>query len=258
MPRIHIIPELNNIEEYLVFAKDNGLAFEYNEFFMPDVISSKDKVNEIVSEYKKHELPEGSTLHGAFFDVTVFSSDPDIREISRKRVIDSMEAARSIGAKGVVFHTNYMPGFLNKPYRDGWVNDNAEFFCEVLEKYKDLSLYMENMFDVDPELLTRVSEKLSSYDNYGVCFDYAHASLGSASMDEWVTSLAPYVKHIHINDNDKVEDLHLALGDGILDYQAFAEYYKKYMKGASILLEMKGLEKQKKSLEKVLDMGLDK
>ena len=61
-----------------------------------------------------------------------------------------------------------------------------------------------------------------------------------------------------INDNDKVEDLHLALGDGILDYQAFAEYYKKYMKGASILLEMKGPEKQKKSLEKVLDMGLDK
>ena len=44
MPRIHIIPELNNIEEYLSFAKDNGLAFEYNEFFMPDLISSKDLV----------------------------------------------------------------------------------------------------------------------------------------------------------------------------------------------------------------------
>lgn len=113
-----------------------------------------------------------------------------------------------------------------------------------------LSIYIENMFDTDPQLLARLGEAMKEHTNFGICLDYAHAQVfgDEKELENWVVSLAPYVRHIHINDNDFTKDLHLAVGNGKINWQEFKRYYTTYFPEASVLLEVTGLEKTKQSL----------
>ncbi|MBQ9701224.1 MAG: hypothetical protein IJV71_11480, partial [Lachnospiraceae bacterium] len=61
--------------------------------------------------------------------------------------------------------------------------------------------------------------------------------------------LGKYVKHIHINDNDLISDLHLPWGAGKIDRQTFYECYEKYMSNATVLVETSSLQNIKKSLQ---------
>ena len=145
MKQILIIPDKDNIEGSLSIAKKYSLGFEYNDFFYPDVLDDEKRLNEIIKEYKKYDLPHYSTVHGAFFDVIPFSLDSKIKEVSELRIEQSIATAYRIGAKAVVFHTNYNP-FLNvSAYIEGWIKVNVKFWSEMLEKYPDIYIYLENI-----------------------------------------------------------------------------------------------------------------
>lgn len=249
MKKILIIPELDSISECIELVGKYGLGFEYNDFFLPDVLDDDTKIAQIISEYKKYKLPEFTTMHGAFFDVIPFSADSKIREISKKRISRSISIAKKLGAKAVIFHTNYNPFLNSKCYIDEWIAKNVEYWSEVLEKNPDINIYLENMFDTSPDIMVRISEELCKYENYGVCFDYAHASLSKVNAKEWAKCLGKYIKHVHINDNDGISDLHLAWGDGNLDRQMFYDCYTKYFEDATVLIEVANNESKIKSLD---------
>ncbi len=247
-----IIPDKQNIEACMALATQKGLGFEYNDFFLPSVLDSKVVLEATMNTYKSAgKLPDYCTLHGAFLDVVVFSDDPLIRQVSDKRVEQSIEIAIFMGAKSVIFHTNYVANFNLPTYENNWIKKNAEYWSEKLSKHKDINIYIENMFDVEPELLARLGEELKDEPRFGVCFDYAHANVfgDESKIEDWVTCLAPYVKHIHINDNDFLSDLHLPVGQGKLDWNKFREYYRKYFSMSSVLLEVTGYDKIVQSLE---------
>lgn len=255
MKKILIIPDIDNPQESLDLAAQYSLGFEYNDFFRPDVLDNPGKVDTLCDTYNSYILPEYCTIHGAFFDVIPFSLDSKIREISLLRINQSIEAARKINAKAVVFHTNYNP-FLNAPaYVEGWIRDNVQIWSQILEENPDLNIYLENMFDETPDIMVKLSEQLCSYENYGVCLDYAHAALSKEEPKNWAKALGPYVKHIHINDNDLVSDLHLAWGEGRLDRQDFYDAYEKYMSEATVLIEVSTAERKLKSIETLIEDG---
>ncbi len=244
-----IIPDINDMEASLELANKNSLGLEYNDFFNPAVLNDDDKGQELLDEYAKHTLPEYCTFHGAFYDIIPFSMDDEIREISLRRIEQSIEYAIKLGAKGVVFHTNYNP-FLNTPkYIEVWIEQNVAIWREILNNHPDISIYLENMFDTTPDIMVELSKRLCECPNYGVCLDYAHAALTKVDPEEWAQKLGPYIKHIHINDNDLISDLHLAWGDGKIDRNGFYSSYDKYMDGATILIETSSLENKIRSLE---------
>lgn len=251
MKQILIIPRLNELDEGLKLARKYDLGFEFNDFFMPKILDNQAECGSLINRYKDAGLPEFCTLHGAFFDVIPFSPDEKIREISDLRIHQSLEAARKIGAKAVVFHTNYNP-FLNAPaYVSSWIEQNSAYWSGILNKFSDLNIYLENMFDTAPDIMETLAEKLQAHANFGICFDYAHAALTAVPQRKWVEKLGRFVKHIHINDNDLVSDLHLAVGAGKIDWHEFYDLYEKFMTGASILIETMPLPNQRKSLEKL-------
>ncbi len=258
MSRFLIIPELKNIGEHLSLANEYGLGFEYNDFYHPNVLDDEQGLRGLFSAYKAHSLPEYCTCHGDFFDVLVFSEDKSIRDIADMRIRQSIDAAKNIGAEAVVFHTNYEPMLTADFYVNNWINKNEEYWSGILEEFKDINIYIENMFDRSPELLCRLSERLKKYANYGVCFDYAHAVCfgKEEKISVWSSSLAPYVKHMHINDNDLKNDLHLSVGMGSIDWEEFAEYYGKYFGNSTVLIEVSGIEKQRRSVEYLEGIGL--
>lgn len=250
MQQLYMIPDRNKIEESLQLAKDYDAAFEYNDFYSPAVLEDREKTNELISFYCKqpHDCTK-DTMHGAFLDITVHSEDPLIRQASELRIRQSMEIARSMELRGVVFHTGRLRDFRDKTYIENWLNVNEAFFGEILQKYPKQQIFIENMFDEAPDILAQLAARFQKESRFGVCLDYAHAALTSVSGEEWIRTLAPYTRHMHINDNDKVNDLHKEVGTGQIDWQEFDREMRRYEVNATILVEMKDLERQRRSME---------
>lgn len=250
MKSLYVIPDRDRIDKSLEISRKYGACFEYNDFFLPSVLENGEKIEELICFYKSlgRDMSR-DTLHGAFLDVTVHSSDPKIREISMLRVRQSMDIAQKMGIKGVVFHTNIIANFKDAAYMDGWVSQNTAFFKQILSDYPGIYVYMENMFDLDPDVLFRLAENLKEEKYFGVCLDYAHARLSGMQAKEWVRSLAPYIKHMHINDNDLCVDRHWAIGKGKIDYEEYTSFMKKYDIEESVLVEVRMIEDQIVSLE---------
>lgn len=249
---ILIIPDKAHIDESMRLCEAYHCGFEYNDFFLPAVLDDKAVLRETIDFYKNlGGRPKFCTSHGAFFDVTVFSEDAMIREVSDYRVEQSLSIAEELGVKAVIFHTNYIPNFNLESYRESFVLRNFEYWSAKLEKYPDLNIYMENMYDTDWTLLAELAKRLCFNERFGVCLDYAHAHVfGDVNnIDGWVKGLAPYVRHLHINDNDFKSDLHLPLGEGNIDWCRFFDYYQTYFPNASVLIETRKTENIRKSLE---------
>ena len=68
--------------------------------------------------------------------------------------------------------------------------------------------------------------------------------------------MGPYIRHVHINDNDGRRDLHLPVGDGDTDWEKFLVYYDRYMKDVPVLIENTGVEAQRRSLMFLREKGL--
>lgn len=262
MSKLYLVPDRKDMERIGALAAEYGCAFEYNEFYMPKIMDDAGEQEKIIADYRKYK--EGSyenvfsmdTMHGAFLDVTIHSDDPLITGASMLRVRQSMLIAKNMGLRGVVFHTGRLAGFRAPDYLRNWRDRNAAFFTEIALQYPEQQIYMENMFDEAPDILVGLAEKMRDVRNFGVCLDYAHAMLSKCSGREWIETLAPYIRHIHINDNDRQNDLHLAVGAGQLDWQEFDHLIRQYQADASVLVEVNGYEAQKESLQYMKRHGI--
>ena len=254
---VSIIPDVTRLPETIEFSTQYHLGWEFNDFMFPTVLDNEDEIARLTDVYQSHDMPRVRSLHGAFLDVTVHSSDARIREVSDLRINQSIAAAQALSCGKVIFHSGSIPNFHDKAYCDDWVKKNAAYWTAKTQQYPGIDLLMENMFDMTPDLLLRLGEELNGVSCFGICLDFAHATVfgeGEYSADEFVKTLAPYVRHIHLNDCDLRHDLHLPIGDGLINWDRFAELYAEQMKGASMLIEVKELEGQKRSLDFLLEL----
>ncbi len=255
--KLLMIPEHNQIEQSILLAQTYHCGFEYNDFYVPTLLEDDKACQEIVQSYMIHnDLPAYRMMHGAFFDINVASDDPQIYMVSDKRVEQSLLIAKQLGASAIVFHTNFIANFHSESYCQSWLERNTVYWKEKLSKYNELNIYIENMFDMSYELLEQLAKNLSVYSNFGICFDYGHAhAFGDpARIDDWISAFAPYVKHIHINDNDFLQDLHLPIGEGKIDWNYFKKIYNTHFSDTSVLVEVRGLEELKRSLQFLSDL----
>lgn len=267
MSKLYLVPDRKDMERMCRLATEYDCAFEYNDFYIADMLDNPQKQEEAIADYARYKngFPENGsygnlfsmdTMHGAFLDVTIHSDDPKIREVSMLRVRQSMEIAKKMGIKGVVFHTGRLAAFRAPDYLRNWRDRNADFFTEIAHQYPEQQIYMENMFDEAPDILAGLAEKMKDVVNFGVCLDYAHAMLSRCPGQEWIAALAPYIKHIHMNDNDLQNDLHLAVGTGQTDWQEFDRLIRQYRVKAPVLVEVSSYEAQKESLQYMKRHGI--
>ena len=257
MKRLLIIPKRDNIEESLRLSKEYNANFEYNDFFLPFVLDDEEKKKEIIDFYKSLDRDRSEdTMHGAFLDVTLHSTDDRIREVSELRVRQSMEIAKELGIRGVVFHTNMIANFKDAVYMKKWVDTNAAFYKKLLQEYPGIYVFVENMFDFDPDMLLALAKEMENEPYFGICLDYAHATISKVEAKKWFEVLKPYIKHMHINDNDLKNDLHMALGTGKINYKELKELLESGEIEPSILVEVSKLEDQEASLVYMKREGL--
>ena len=249
MERLYLVPDIQDMEHSVRLAEEYGCAFEYNDLYAPAVLDDPVRQEEIIAHYRKyrHDFSR-DTMHGAFLDVTIHSSDPRIREVSMLRIRQSMDIAKRLGLRGVVFHTGRLAGFRVDYYLAQWKEQNAAFFAGLAKEYPEQEIYMENMFDEAPDVLAGLAEEMKEVKNFGICLDYAHAALTDCPGKEWVEALAGHIRHIHINDNDRKNDLHQPLGAGQIDWNEYDRLLRSHQVDASVLIEVNGYEAQKRSL----------
>lgn len=250
MKGLYLIPDRIRMEESLELVKKYHANYEYNDFFQGDILDDRKKQMELIEFYAKVRSDfSKDTMHGAFLDVTVHSTDRRIKEVSELRVRQSLDIAKEMGLRGAVFHTNRINGFRQADYLKNWEETNYRFFATVCEEYPNQQIFMENMFDEAPDVLLSLAERMKPYENFGVCLDYGHGAISEIAESGWMKLMAPYVKHMHINDNDGSNDLHLPIGDGRLKWKKFTKEISDYQMDTTVLVEVTGVEKQKKSLE---------
>ncbi len=251
--KYYVIPNLDEINKYKELSKEYDLGFEYNEFYMPSLLDDANRLGDTINRY--YELKRcNDTLHGVFYDITLDSIDPWIKEASLIRVRSSLDIAKTLNCKGVVFHTNYITWMKDEAYKKRWLEENKKIYLELIEEYDTLEIYIENMFDLDPYLLRDLVKEIN-HERVGVCLDIAHASISNVDLSVWFKELSPYIKHIHINDNDKIVDSHLELGKGIIDYDLAYKYIKELNDDISILIEIKDYNKTLNSIKYLINKG---
>ncbi|MDD6157555.1 MAG: TIM barrel protein [Lachnospiraceae bacterium] len=252
MKSVYCIPKWNQISHFLHFSNEYNAGFEYNDFFLPSVLDNPKQVQKMIENYKSLDRDRSEdTLHGAFLDVCVHSDDAKILEVSDLRIHQSMDIAVKLGVKAVIFHTNMIPNFRLKSYCSNWVNRNAAYWRRILAEYPTLTVYLENMFDGEPTLLSLLAAKMADEPRFGVCFDMAHAFLADTPLNQWCDALRPYICHMHINDNDGLEDTHRPVGTEKLPWEIYGDFMASIPKEKrpTVLIEVRTYEDLMESVE---------
>lgn len=248
MGTLYLIPDPARLEASCALSDRYRACFEYNDFYMPDLLDDPAALRERIALYRSlGREPGRDTMHGAFFDVIVHSDDPLIRAVGARRVEQSMEVATALGVRGVVFHTGAIATFFSNAYDENWVRANRAFWSDVCARYPGIQVFMENMFDTRYSLMLALAKEMTDVPNFGICLDYSHAGIFGKDPAAWLNALAPYVRHIHVNDHDGRSDLHAPIGTGVTDWALFERAVSGAGIDPSILIETRSLENWEQS-----------
>ncbi|HAA84002.1 sugar phosphate isomerase/epimerase family protein [Thermodesulfobacterium sp.] len=211
-------------EKYLSLVLENRINVEVslNAFSLDNY--SYHTFKEVANLIKEEGLL--TTVHLPFIDLSIGSADLWIREVSLKRIFLAIERASLFQPLNLVLHSGYSYNYheLKEEWRSIFI-ENLNKLLEFIQEER-LSLSLENVYEPTPEFMLPIFEAFSR--RVGWCFDPAHARVFSKKDElDWLDILYPYLKEIHCHDNLGEEDDHLALGKGVLKFNAIFKFLKE-------------------------------
>ena len=72
----------------------------------------------------------------------------------------------------------------------------AVFMRKMGEEYPGIHIFVENIFDFDPDMICQLAKQMEGEPYFGICLDYAHATISRVGAPQWFEKLKPYIKHI--------------------------------------------------------------
>ena len=241
---LQIQPQFHKGEKWMQLAESCQLRFECLELSTASFLDNEEHAEIAKLWYKNSE--KVTSVHGCFMDVNPGSGDEKFRTLSMERCRESCQLAMALGAGFVVLHASAFP-FLRGGYLSVWADRCAKFYTELAEEY-DLMLCIENSFDLDPEPLRVLMEKMN-HPKIRVCLDIGHANHSRAPLEQWFEELGEYIEYLHLSDNRGQFDDHLPMGEGNVDWKLADALYRKLGRNLPMTLEVGGLEGIRKSLQ---------
>ncbi|MGZ4851117.1 MAG: sugar phosphate isomerase/epimerase family protein [Candidatus Bathyarchaeia archaeon] len=181
------------------------------------------------------------TVHGPFADINIASPSKAMLDASMKRLKQSMAFANQLDAKLWVFHPGAKTG-IGQFYPNGdWKQNNKSIqeLSKTAEQY-GLNIALENLpakyyfFMSKAEDFTRFYRETNL--PVGIVLDLGHANL-EGQIEPFFKLLADKITHIHASDNDGVEDQHLGVGQGKIDYEWLAGTLDRLSYNKSVIVE---------------------
>lgn len=243
------------LPEFVQYARQRRCNLEVAGFAYANVYDAD--WGSIVQQHK-HALGgfDGKiSFHGVFQDVTIHSSDKQIVEVSRERILSNLDIARQLNAAQVVFHAGFNPLVKDDYYLKNWVERQATFWSEVLEKYQ-ITVLIENTWEPTPDGLRRLLDQVNS-PSLKICFDVAHAHVYSKKpLSEWFHVLGSEITYIHLSDNYGDRDEHSELGKGNIDWKQFTSLVNEQNVKPEVTFELVTLDRTEKSIQYMKDNAI--
>ncbi|MEN2985469.1 MAG: sugar phosphate isomerase/epimerase family protein [Thermodesulfovibrionaceae bacterium] len=214
-PHIHL--PYSKIYNYIEVIQQNKLNLEI--FFDAKSLDNIQK-KDILNLEKALSYGPSLSIHAPFMDLSPGAVDPKIREVTLFRFNQIFDIAEFLYPKIIVFHSGYEKWKYAFKV-DVWLEGSLITWEKILpraEKTK-IKIAVENIFEEEPHSLCMLMEKINST-YFGVCFDTGHFNLFSKkTLEEWIDSIGKYIVELHLHDNNKNFDEHLAIGDGSFDFK---------------------------------------
>lgn len=245
----------SSTEDSLKKVKELGLQAQEIEFVRGVYLDNRkaEKIGEIADE-----LGIKLSIHAPYY-VNLCSKEK--KEASMKRILDSAERGKKMGANVVVFH----PGYYKDLSKDEAWDRVFEACREMNEEVEDVNLGLEttgkhSQFGTLDEII-RIAEKL---ENCIPIIDFAHIyakKYGEINYGEILDKVQKLeMEHLHthfsnIEYTSKGEQKHLKL-DGEPDFKPLAEEITSRDLDITIISESPILEKDSLKMKDILE-GLD-
>lgn len=189
------------------------------------------------------------TVHAPFFDLSLGAFDPLVQAVTEQRLVQALQAAARLEAHLMVIH----PGYDRWRYprlAPAWCTNASaalERLVPLAERY-DCRLALENIYEETPESLLTVVDRLNS-PWLGHCFDIGHWQIfGKIPQEDWLNVILPRLIHLHLHDNRGVNDDHLPIGDGQIDFSPLLNHIAAFPTTLSITLEARDPADLRRSL----------
>jgi sugar phosphate isomerase/epimerase len=213
-------------EKYLPVVLENRINPEIGiDGEVIDTYSKKDFL-EMVSILRQEGLL--ITLHGPFYDLVPGGMDKKILKATRERLKQAFDLIPVFEPLSIVCHT----GYQRKRYHEvekKWLDTALETWAPLVQYLHGTgtTLMIENVYERTPRMLEKLLRGLNS-EKVGFCFDAGHMNVFSeTSMQGWLKALGPFLKELHLHDNDGTSDDHLAIGAGKIDFESLFEYVEE-------------------------------
>lgn len=203
-------------EKAHLLAREYDLGLEMADFTYAPMMEDPAAVE---NAKKKMEGLPAFLFHGPFAELCPCAIDPKVRRVSLDRVVQASELADSLGISRILFHG----GFIPLVYFPVWyVEQSVLFWKEALERTpKGLTVVLENVMEPGPETLVQIAQGVDD-PRLGLCLDVGHANTIVSKVPplSWVEPMAPYLRHVHLHNNEGEMDTHSALGQGKIPMEA--------------------------------------
>ena len=181
------------------------------------------------------------SLHAPFADINIASPSKTMLNASMKRLKQSMAYANQLDAKVWVFHPGAKTG-IGQFYPGAEWKQNNESIQELYKTAEEygVNIALENLpakyyfFMSKPEEFARFYRETNL--PVGIVMDLGHANL-EGQIEPFFKLLTDKIVHIHASDNDGLDDQHLGIGQGKIDYNSFAQTLKKMGYDKSVIVE---------------------
>ena len=217
-----------------LFAREYGLGLEIAEY---STAWNMDRRYEVTDPRVKESLKgiSRSILHAPVNELFPCAVDEKARELAACRYRQAIDLAKGYGSHKIVIHGGYTPWF----YHPAWyVSQSIAFWKDFLKENPDVNIVLENVLETTPDLIVDILEGVND-PRFRMCFDVGHINAYSyVPILDWLEACAPWIGHIHVNNNDGREDGHKGLHEGSVPMKEVLRRINSLCPEATVTLEM--------------------
>lgn len=194
-------------------------------------------------------------VHAPFSDLNIASLNQRIRRESLSQIFESVEVARYLEASLISVHPGRLSPMAMYFKEEAW-EANINSFKEIADFASDCGIKacLENppsYFGAFCCSIGEIKEVLTMENKLKLALDLGHANT-CGDVKDYIRELRPWIRHLHLHDNDGIEDTHSEIGKGNLDLKVLLPYLKDCKD--FIIIEVKEEEAALKSKEKLEEL----
>jgi len=227
-------PKKDVVSEIELFGE---MGFDFAEITIEAPAASADKVMARKKEMLDalHSYNFGVLAHMPWY-FSVAHPYPRIQEAIVSEFCSAFDAAVVLGAKKITLHSEFLPsGIQERAVHTAKTIGTVGKLKKAAEE-RGLELLIEN-FNAS-SFLIKDFKLLFSELEMGMTLDVGHAEMNNGEgMSNYVQQFRKRIRHVHLHDNNRREDLHLPLGAGKVGVEKCVKELKSFYDG-TITLEV--------------------